>query len=151
MIHQTPIISRVANATTADSYTDSWQKSLKTAFRDPAELLTYLELPAALFNKAKLNTITFPMLVPRSYAQRMTPGDASDPLLLQVLPQLNELEHDSNYTTDPVGDLKSMVIPGLLHKYHGRVLLTLTGACAVHCRYCFRRHFPYSEAAITSS
>ncbi|MFV1984755.1 MAG: EF-P beta-lysylation protein EpmB [Thiohalomonadales bacterium] len=151
MIHQTPIISRVSNAVTEDPGTDLWQKALKNAFRDPVELLNFLGIPTELIDKSKINTISFPMLVPRSFALRMTPGDVNDPLLLQVLPVLNELEQNSNYSFDPVGDLESMKIPGLLHKYQGRVLLTLTGACAIHCRYCFRRHFPYSNATITSS
>jgi len=151
MIHQTPIISRVSNATVSDSCINSWQKSLKNAFRDPVKLLNFLNIPTKLIDNSKLDSITFPMLVTRSFARRMTMGDKNDPLLLQVLPQITELEIDPNYTVDPVGDLQSMVIPGLLHKYHGRVLLTLTGACAIHCRYCFRRHFPYSNATITSS
>jgi len=151
MIHQTPIISRVSNATTENSYMNSWQKSLKAAFRDPIELLKYLKLPVELIDTSVINTIAFPMLVPLSFAQRMEIGNAHDPLLLQILPLLNELEKNSNYSKDPVGDIDSMVVPGLLHKYHGRVLLTLTSACAVHCRYCFRRHFPYSDAAITST
>ncbi len=151
MIHQTPIISRVSNAATENSCQDSWQKSLQNAFRDPISLLNYLNLPTKFINTEKLNSISFPMLVPLSFAQRMTKGDERDPLLLQVLPIVDELHPNPAYTLDPVGDVDSMVIPGLLHKYHGRVLLTLTAACAVHCRYCFRRHFPYSEANITNS
>ncbi len=151
MIHQTPIISRVSNATTENSYQDSWQKSLQNAFRDPIALLDYLNLPRNLIDNDKINSISFPMLVPMSFAQRMTKKDLHDPLLLQVLPILDELQHNPAYSFDPVGDLDSMIIPGLLHKYQGRVLLTLTAACAVHCRYCFRRHFPYSDANITSA
>jgi len=76
----------------------------------------------------------------------MRPGDPYDPLLLQVLPVSDEsLEHDG-FSQDPVGDRSASVLPGLLHKYEGRVLMVATGACAVHCRYCFRRHFPYEEA-----
>jgi len=159
MIHQTPIISRVSNNSNKetcahiDQHTkpETWQNALKNAFRDPLELLEYLKLPSKLIDSAIIDKIAFPMLVPRGFAQRMTTGDADDPLLLQVLPQIKELEIHSDYTTDPVGDMESMVIPGLLHKYHGRVLLTLTGACAIHCRYCFRRHFPYSDATLSSS
>ncbi len=151
MIHQTPIISRVSNALRSTSSSNYWQKALKNAFRDPIQLLKFLELPTELLSKSELSKISFPMLVPLSFAQRMQARDINDPLLLQVLPQLNELELDSDYLTDPVGDINSMVIPGLLHKYHGRVLLTLTGACAIHCRYCFRRHFPYSDASLTSA
>jgi EF-P beta-lysylation protein EpmB len=72
--------------------------------------------------------------------------DPHDPLLRQVLPLADECLASEGYGVDPVGDLNAMVVPGLLHKYEGRVLLTATGACAVHCRYCFRRHFPYADA-----
>lgn len=89
------------------------------------------------------------MRVPRAYAQRMRRADPSDPLLRQVWPA--PAEHDSplDYVDDPVGDLASLREGGIIHKYQGRVLLTLTGACAVHCRYCFRRHFPYAEQQVT--
>jgi EF-P beta-lysylation protein EpmB len=75
-------------------------------------------------------------------------GNPLDPLLLQVLPTANELQQVDGFHKDAVGDQLAMPVPGLIHKYHGRVLLTLTGACAIHCRYCFRRHFPYSEASV---
>jgi EF-P beta-lysylation protein EpmB len=75
----------------------------------------------------------------------MQPGNPADPLLRQVLPLAEELAEVPGYTADPVGDLDAKAGTGLLHKYHGRALLITTGACAVHCRYCFRRHFPYSE------
>jgi len=77
----------------------------------------------------------------------MRPGDPHDPLLRQVLPVADERNRPPGYVLDPVGDLAARQAPGLLHKYHGRALLVVTGACAIHCRYCFRRHFPYSEAA----
>ncbi len=80
----------------------------------------------------------------------MRRGDPHDPLLRQVLPLAAECVSAPEFTTDPVGDLSAMAVPGVLHKYRGRVLLALTGACAVHCRYCFRRHFPYAEANASS-
>jgi len=86
------------------------------------------------------------MRVPHSFAQRMKKGDPGDPLLNQVLPKKIEYNASVGFTTDPVGDSLAMPAPGLLHKYHGRVLLVATGACAIHCRYCFRKHFPYSSA-----
>jgi KamA family protein len=73
-------------------------------------------------------------------------GDPNDPLLLQVLPQAVESFDHDGFSQDPVGDRSASLLPGLLHKYEGRVLMVATGACAVHCRYCFRRHFPYEEA-----
>jgi EF-P beta-lysylation protein EpmB len=89
----------------------------------------------------------FPMLVPRSYAARIIPGDADDPLLRQVLPRAEEHQPAICFTSDPVGDLAAETGRGVLHKYQGRVLLVLTGACAVNCRYCFRRHYPYNTAS----
>ena len=75
----------------------------------------------------------------------MRHGDLRDPLLLQVLPQARELNEVPGFTADPVGDLASVRQPGLLQKYAGRALIVTTGACAVHCRYCFRRNFPYQD------
>ena len=83
------------------------------------------------------------MLVPRSYADRMRYGDAADPLLLQVLPRADEDRIVSGFVADPVHDADARRAPGLLQKYHGRVLLIAAGTCAVHCRYCFRRSYPY--------
>ncbi|QDU54849.1 L-lysine 2,3-aminomutase [Aeoliella mucimassa] len=91
----------------------------------------------------------FAMLVPRSYVRRMQPGNPADPLLRQVLPVAAEHQPADGFVADPVGDLAATRGPGLLHKYHGRVLLVLTGACAVNCRYCFRRHYPYATATAT--
>lgn len=89
----------------------------------------------------------FPLLVPRSYADRIERGNPADPLLRQVLPVAAEHQPLPGFTTDPVGDRHAEAGQGLLHKYHGRVLLVLSGACAVNCRYCFRRHYPYSTAS----
>lgn len=114
------------------------------AFTEPAALLASLGLEGSGLAGA-LRT-GFPMRVPRGYAARMRHGDPADPLLRQVLPVPDEDREVPGYVADPVGDLAALRRPGLLHKYHGRVLLTLTGACAVHCRYCFRRDFPYAEA-----
>jgi L-lysine 2,3-aminomutase len=124
----------------------SWQRLLKEAIRDPGELCRILRLPqkyhAAAFQAAR----DFPLFAPRGYVARMRPGDPNDPLLLQVLPLADELSSPPDFRHDPVGDEAAAVVPGLLHKYQGRVLLITTGACAIHCRYCFRRHFPYAEA-----
>jgi len=87
----------------------------------------------------------FPLRVPRGFVERMEKGDPNDPLLLQVLPIAKELQSHPDFVTDPLGEKAVNPIPGLLHKYHGRVLLTLTSACAINCRYCFRRHFPYQD------
>nr|NIL97140.1 EF-P beta-lysylation protein EpmB [Planctomycetales bacterium]NIM08734.1 EF-P beta-lysylation protein EpmB [Planctomycetales bacterium]NIN08204.1 EF-P beta-lysylation protein EpmB [Planctomycetales bacterium]NIN77332.1 EF-P beta-lysylation protein EpmB [Planctomycetales bacterium]NIO34516.1 EF-P beta-lysylation protein EpmB [Planctomycetales bacterium] len=87
----------------------------------------------------------FPLFAPWEYLQRIQPGDPHDPLLRQILPMDREQDHTPGYTRDPVGDRPAQLAPGLLQKYQSRVLLVTTGACAVHCRYCFRREYPYAE------
>lgn len=122
-----------------------WQRLLADAITDPAELCAALDLDPALIAPAFAAAGQFPVRVPRGYVARMRRGDPRDPLLLQVLPAAAELIATPGYGNDPVGDLASRSGPGVLHKYDGRALLVATGACAVHCRYCFRRHFPYAE------
>lgn len=124
----------------------SWQRELARVIREPAELWALLDLDPSLLPAAQAAARVFPLRVPRGYVARMQRGNVNDPLLRQVLPLGNELHVVPGYTQDPVGDMRAMPVPGVLHKYRGRVLLTATGACAVHCRYCFRRHFPYHEA-----
>ena len=85
------------------------------------------------------------MFAPLSYVERMRPGDPYDPLLRQVLPLAEESIDATGFSNDPVQDQAAMLRPGLLQKYTNRVLLVTTGACAIHCRYCFRRHFPYGN------
>lgn len=126
-----------------------WQAALAGAVRDPGELLALLELPRALEPAARAAAARFALRVPHSYLARMEKGNPHDPLLRQVLPLDEELRPQPGFVTDPVGDLFAMAGGGVLHKYRGRALLITTGACAVHCRYCFRRHFPYSEARAT--
>jgi EF-P beta-lysylation protein EpmB len=123
----------------------AWKNALSNAIRDPAELLALLELPRELLPEAREAASRFPLRVPRGYLARIEKGHIGDPLLRQVLPLGEELIEAEGFTTDPVGDSVASALPGLLHKYQGRVLLTLTGGCAIHCRYCFRRHFPYGE------
>lgn len=122
-----------------------WKNALSDAVRDPAELLALLELPQELLPAARQAAEGFALRVPHSYLARIEKGNINDPLLRQVLPLGEELLEVPGFGTDPVGDSEAAALPGLLHKYRGRVLLTLTGACAIHCRYCFRRHFPYGE------
>jgi EF-P beta-lysylation protein EpmB len=118
---------------------------MKEAVRDPAELIRLLDLPTSLVEPARAAARQFGLFVPRGYLARMHPGNPADPLLRQVLPLGDELAEVPGFTADPVGDASARAAPGLLHKYAGRVLLVTTGACAVHCRYCFRRHYPYDE------
>lgn len=127
----------------------SWQAALSEAIREPQELLEHLNLPLSLLEKSHL-TAGFPLRVTHSFMQRMQPGNPRDPLLRQVLPlEEGDLAAGCNSdwgSLDPVGDHDAMQGPGLLHKYEGRVLLVSTAACAIHCRYCFRQHFPYQQA-----
>jgi EF-P beta-lysylation protein EpmB len=118
---------------------------LADAVRDPIELCRLLELDPSAIKDAIGATRDFPLRVPRSFIAKMRRGDPRDPLLLQVLPLAAELAQVEGYSVDPVGDMDSRAAPGLLHKYVGRALIVATGACAVHCRYCFRRHFPYQD------
>jgi EF-P beta-lysylation protein EpmB len=128
-----------------------WQIELANALTDPHELLTSLNLDARQFPAIEAASADFPFRVTRSYAARMRKGDSGDPLLRQVLPSALELRETAGFGGDPVGDLSSAAPPGMLHKYAGRVLLIATGACAIHCRYCFRRDFPYSEQQLAHS
>ncbi|HRG14398.1 MAG TPA: EF-P beta-lysylation protein EpmB [Pseudomonadota bacterium] len=121
-----------------------WQQLWRDAVTDPAELLDLLGL-ARLKSRLAGDGLAFPLRVPRGYVARMRRGDAHDPLLRQVLPMDDEDRFAPGFTLDAVGDLAAREAPGVLHKYAGRALLITTGSCAIHCRYCFRRHFPYAE------
>jgi EF-P beta-lysylation protein EpmB len=124
----------------------AWQRELAQAITDPAELLRVLELDPALLPAARAAAARFPLRTPRGFVARMGKGDPDDPLLRQVLPLAAEGESPPDFLADPVGDRAALAAAGVLHKYHGRALLLVTGACAMHCRYCFRREFPYAEA-----
>jgi EF-P beta-lysylation protein EpmB len=122
-----------------------WQVELRDAIRDPAELCTALGLPPDL--GSKLAAADFPCLVPASYLARIERGNPADPLLRQVLPVAEERAEVAGFGPDPVDECAAVLAPGLLRKYLGRALLVVTSACPVHCRYCFRRHFPYGDHA----
>jgi L-lysine 2,3-aminomutase len=122
-----------------------WQDQLSGAISSIAELAEVLQLDIADLPGASAAVSQFPLRVPRAFVDKMQAGNPQDPLLLQVLPQASELDVSVGYSADPLHEATSMPVPGLLHKYQGRVLLTVVGACAVNCRYCFRRHYPYSE------
>lgn len=128
-----------------ESMTDDWHQALAEAVRDPDELLELLELPGSLREPARRAAQLFPLMVPRGYVARMESSDPLDPLLLQVLPLGTEEHVGVGFDMDAVGDGAARRAPGLLHKYAGRALMIATGACAIHCRYCFRRHYPYSD------
>ena len=123
----------------------SWQEQLADLITDPLELLQLVQLSAAEVGYSEAALRSFPLRVPRVYAARMRRGDPYDPLLLQVLPARAELIETVGFSVDPLEEQAATVAPGILHKYKGRVLLIATSACAIHCRYCFRRHFPYAD------
>lgn len=135
----------ITNIQELERVKNHWQKALADLITDPAELLDILELDPDLLPEARAAARLFPLKVPRHFAAKMEKGNPDDPLLRQVLPLGLELHEHPDFKADPLQEKNANPIPGLLHKYHGRVLLTLTSACAVHCRYCFRRSFPYEE------
>jgi EF-P beta-lysylation protein EpmB len=124
-----------------------WQAELAASYTRAEDLLTFLDLSSLKDDLPE--TPDFSFRVTRAYARRMRRGDAFDPLLRQVLPLGEELLPTPGYSADPVGDLDALKLPGLLHKYRGRALLLATAACAIHCRYCFRRDFPYADGSVT--
>ncbi|HTV85779.1 MAG TPA: EF-P beta-lysylation protein EpmB [Dyella sp.] len=121
-----------------------WRQLWRDAVTDGGELLRLLDL-AHLSDRLPAADAGFTLRVPRGFVARMRPGDAHDPLLLQVLPQLAELDRVPGFVADAVGDMAAREAQGVLHKYQGRALLIASGSCAIHCRYCFRRHFPYAD------
>ncbi len=124
---------------------DTWQKLLANAIRDPAELLCLLKLDPKQLDKKHFNPQHFPLRVTRSFVKKIRSGDWNDPLLKQILPLNAETNMTDGFQLDPVSDLDAVNQKGILQKYSGRALIITTGACAIHCRYCFRQHFPYSE------
>lgn len=129
----------------------SWQDAMKDLITDPAELFELLALDNRLLSSSKMATKSFNLRVPRRFVAKMQKGDMNDPLLRQILPIGEELAEQTAYKTDPLVEIQFNPTPGLLHKYHGRVLLPVASACGINCRYCFRRHFPYSDNNIARS
>ncbi len=127
----------------------NWQTSIATGFKDPKRLLMFLEHDSSTFSMAADKL--FRTRVPLSFANKMRRGDLNCPLLRQVLPVSQELEDAEGFVNDPLQEATFNRMPGLLHKYHGRVLVTLAGSCAINCRYCFRRHFDYKDNQINVS
>jgi EF-P beta-lysylation protein EpmB len=117
---------------------------MREAIRDPVELCRRLQLPP-IPNTANGAAAEFSVFAPLQFVAKMTPGDAADPLLRQVMPTSDEVRRVAGFVRDPLAEDSAALTPGLLKKYAGRALLIVTGACAVHCRYCFRRHFSYHD------
>jgi L-lysine 2,3-aminomutase len=121
----------------------SWQSELSRSIKDVRSLLDYTGNTST--DEFDQGVLDFPLRVPLPYANRIEPGNPNDPLLRQVLPLVIENDHVPGYVSDPLGEANTNVKSGIIHKYQGRVLLILSGACAINCRYCFRRHFPYQD------
>ncbi len=122
-----------------------WHRCLSRSIRDPDRLIERLGLPESFREPARAAARDFPVMVTESYLRRMRSGDPHDPLLRQVLPLGAEQNEAPGFQPDAVGDHAARHAPGLLQKYAGRALLIATGSCAVHCRYCFRREYPYGD------
>jgi EF-P beta-lysylation protein EpmB len=127
-----------------------WRELWRQAITDPAELLQAVGL-GERSDLLPADDAGFALRVPRGFVARMRRGDPHDPLLLQVLPRRAEHDHVEGYATDAVGDMAAKAGHGMLHKYEGRALLIASGSCAINCRYCFRRHFPYNEEIAAAS
>ena len=130
--------------TVARWQTSDWQSALKNMIRSLDDLCAALDISPADLDDCYRAEQAFAVKVPLSYLQRIERGNPRDPLLLQVLPQAAEMVAEPGFCFDPLQEADFNPIPGLMHKYHGRVLLITTPSCSIHCRYCFRRHFPYN-------
>lgn len=135
--HQAPVQPVAAQA--------RWQQLWREAVRDPRELLDLLGLDAAALQVSEAAATQFALRVPRGFVAKMRHGDPNDPLLRQVLPLDEEMQPMPGFSLDAVGDAAAKAADGVIRKYRGRALLVTTGSCAVHCRYCFRRHFDYAS------
>ena len=123
---------------------NSWQKDLRQVITDPKELLTLLNINANEYSQHFKARKLFPVRVPLPFIKRINKGDINDPLLRQVMPLSSEFVITDGFVTDPLQE-HDTAVEGLLHKYKNRVLMIVKSGCAVNCRYCFRRHFPYQE------
>ena len=145
-----PAASPAPQPATRNRPSSDWKRLWRDAVRDPRELLDLLGLEALSGRLSDVAVAQFPLRVPRGFVARMRHGDPNDPLLRQVLPLDDEERIVAGFALDAVGDAASRTGAGVIQKYRGRALLVATGSCAVHCRYCFRRHFPYSEGTATA-
>jgi len=143
-------VTILPTATTDSRRKPQWKRELADAETSAADLLERLKLGE--YRHLITTPPEFKCLATDSYIAKMRPGDINDPLLRQVLPLQEEEQAalQKRGTLDPVGDLNAQTSPGMLHKYKGRALLITTGACAIHCRYCFRRHYPYQQASFSN-
>ena len=124
---------------------DCWQSQLTSAITSPKQLLTMLKLDTSLLPAAFEASQNFKLKAPLSYVKRIKQGDINDPLLKQILPIDAECLEIEGYGKDPLQEWSQNPTDGVIHKYQGRLLLIVSGACAINCRFCFRRHFPYED------
>lgn len=129
---------------------NQWQQEMIESFRTLSSLLEFLNISNFKLTEELNKSPQFPLIVPKSFAEKMKKGKRTDPLLLQVLPKNLELINNPSFTSDPVGDFSAKTENGIIHKYKNRVLLPITGNCAINCRYCFRQHYPYEETTYNS-
>jgi EF-P beta-lysylation protein EpmB len=129
----------------------TWQQQMKWAIRDISELGRKLNLPESTITSIGQSVEQFSLFAPLPYLSRIEPGQTDDPLLLQVLPQAAEDISPPDFSNDPLGEQAATIDSGLLKKYRKRVLVIASGACAINCRYCFRRHFPYETSPKSDS
>lgn len=122
----------------------SWQRELAEVCTDANQLAAQLALPADFITRHFAASKLFPLRVTQHFISLMARGDSNDPLLRQVLPHADEFIEVAGYVADPLAEQQQQQ-PGILHKYSSRVLVILRGGCAINCRYCFRRHFPYDQ------
>jgi len=127
----------------------TWQQELAESFNNINEICEYLNITQLSNNLIEANS-NFPLRVPRGFVDRMEKNNINDPLLKQILPIKSEKMDIPGFINDPVGDIDSVTETGIIHKYHGRVLVITTGSCAINCRYCFRRNFPYNDHQLTT-
>ena len=127
------------------NFHSDWKTELSHCVNSIDELLNQLGLKAEDLNATEQAANEFSIKVPQSFVQLMEYGNPNDPLLKQVLPITSELQVDNNFSTDPVDESSFNPVPGIVHKYRNRVLMIISPNCAINCRYCFRRHFPYDE------
>tara|TARA_B110000046_G_scaffold186050_1_gene231929 strand:+ start:16540 stop:17553 length:1014 start_codon:yes stop_codon:yes gene_type:complete len=123
----------------------NWQTDLSQCITVVDDLLAELELDRSQLSVCQRAATQFDFKVPKPFVQRMKKGDPNDPLLAQVLPVKAEMRLDPVYSTDPLDETSHNPVAGIVHKYRHRLLLIVSPACAINCRYCFRRHFPYQE------
>ncbi len=127
-----------------ESTPQHWREILKETITNPEKLLQELQLPIEKFAQDIVARRLFPLRVSRSFVTKMEKGNPKDPLFLQVWTSSDELLFAEGFTKDPL-DEQNQPIPNILHKYANRLILMVKNGCAINCRYCFRRHFPYVE------